>query len=86
MSGQTMPVKQDSNPALKTAADGTYQLVQTGKFREAIQDEVLVTIEQKRDAERVIYLKLSDNTEVMILPAAEISKPDFRPLPLYKQD
>lgn len=70
----------DLAPSAKKADVGTFQLIQTTKIREAIHEELLITIESKREEDRVVYFDLSPNTRVMVLSRREISRPDFKPL------
>lgn len=72
--------------AAPAAKVGTFQLIQVGKYKEVIQNELLVDIEARRHATLVQYYQLSPNTLVMIASKAEIERPDFRPLPLYKDE
>lgn len=69
------------------AKEGTFQLIRTSKVEEALNHEVLGTIEAHRDARKTVYFKLSPNLTVMILSKAAITDADFVPLQtLYLED
>ena len=77
---QAQPQAQPVTGVQKKAVEGTFQLIQVTKIQEAVQDELLVTIESKREESRTVYYDLSPNTRVMILSRKEISQPGFKPL------
>lgn len=60
---------------------GTYQIVITSsKQTPAFTDELLVTIEQNRKEDEIVYLDLQPGVRITILPRTTINAPGFVPL------
>lgn len=73
---QTFSTLQDSSKI-----KGTYQ-IQMVNTRDlpSIPYNLEQMVEEKRDKDKVVYIKLSDFVRVKVLPKSEIEKKDFKPV------
>ncbi len=78
---QTTTDTPQSAPEAEKAKVGTYQIVITAtKQVPVFTDELLITIEQNRKEDEIVYLDLQPGVRITILPRTTINAPGFVPL------
>ena len=64
--------------------EGTYQIAfKNGSAKHEIHEDILLQINEKRDAENTVIIAIDENTEIRILPYTTINSDDFVVVPTY---